>query len=450
MSSNCPVKVGLFLFLAILVCYCGAAVAHSAIDTLELVPLAPDSVYVMRVGGEIKIGWYPAHDSVSALIGSKDLSNWYVNHDMNDVAKVFFRGFYTGNIDRTVKVQKMDVSMDRVGTTPSIKISIITEDLRDTYIKEVDIGAAHYTPGDFIKVELNGQKTLDTLDLGVSIVFGEGSVDTCYGGKEAYFEVDFQDFEGFHIWRGEYEEGVTPAPVRMVIIEDLSKEDAFKGVDEDSIYFEEWQDRYDEHERKYYEWLDPVKNRVYVGFTYYYLVTTYDRGYFKGFFQHNKEDNFVCHDICGDECLIYDPEHPVPPEMEVCYCDSNPVLCKDIPECFKMITMTVDTGKEINRVYAVPNPYRTGTSEHTSPYYHNYTDRTIKFFNVSKEATLKIFTVAGDLVWETHYSCPEGTDGVISWDTRNKQGREVGSGVYIFRCENNVGEHVYGRIVIIR
>jgi hypothetical protein len=74
----------------------------------------------------------------------------------------------------------------------------------------------------------------------------------------------------------------------------------------------------------------------------------------------------------------------------------------------------------------------------------------IKFFNVPKEADIKIYTVAGDLVWETHYSNPDGQDGIVSWNVRNKEGREVGSGVYIYRCEADGGDAVYGRIVVIR
>jgi hypothetical protein len=112
--------------------------------------------------------------------------------------------------------------------------------------------------------------------------------------------------------------------------------------------------------------------------------------------------------------------------------------------------VTVDTGEDINKVYAVPNPYRTGTSAETTPYYHNFPDMSLKFFNIPKQATIKIFTVSGDLVWEGSHSDPTGTDGIVSWNVRNKNGFDVGSGVYVYRVERSDGQDVYGRIVVIR
>jgi hypothetical protein len=112
--------------------------------------------------------------------------------------------------------------------------------------------------------------------------------------------------------------------------------------------------------------------------------------------------------------------------------------------------MTVSAGSDMSKIYAVPNPYRTGTSEETTPYYHNYPDRMIKFFNVPREAQIKIFTVSGDLIWEgSHYSA-DGSDGIVNWNAKNKKGQDVSSGVYVFRVEAANGDDMYGRIVVIR
>ena len=215
----------------------------------------------------------------------------------------------------------------------------------------------------------------------------------------------------------------------MVVIVDVSKEDAYIGVNFDSIYFSQFPVR-DEQGRVYYEWID---RNAYVGFTYYYTVTTYDRGYFKGFNPHNKWDNYICQDPNFVE------NYP-PPE--------DSVRCSDATLA---IDVTVDSGTNMGKIYAVPNPYRTGTSAHITPHYHNYRDETIKFFNVPKEANIKIYTVSGDLSWDTHHSSPDGRDGVISWDVKNKSGVDVASGVYVYKCENaESGEEMYGRIVVIR
>lgn len=179
--------------------------------------------------------------------------------------------------------------------------------------------------------------------------------------------------------------------------------------------------------REYYEFID---TDVYVGFTYYYIVSCFDKGYFKGRTLQNKTDNFIC-----DE----DPGSPATP--------GSPVECADVAE---VIEMMVDAGTEMGRVYAVPNPYRAGTSANTSPYYHNFPDGSIKFFNVPQEAEIRIYTVSGDLVWEGYHSDPVGDKGVVSWNVKNKEGKEVGSGVYIFRCEGGAGDDVYGRVVVIR
>jgi len=52
--------------------------------------------------------------------------------------------------------------------------------------------------------------------------------------------------------------------------------------------------------------------------------------------------------------------------------------------------------------------------------------------NVPESCTIKIFTVSGDLVWEHQHNGPTGN---IEWDTRNRGGTEVGSGVYVYRVE---------------
>lgn len=426
MSVRRPVKILVCIAVAL---SCMQAVAHgqSVIDTLTLTPLPPDSFYVKRVDADIVIGWYPRDDSVSALIGSYDFENWFSEHDVSEGVRVDISGFYIGNIDLTVQFEREAAQAATVGIDTSIIVYANTVDSRNrTFRQRFNIGTNYYTPGTEIPIILtNEEPPFDALDLGIDLAFSEGIVDTSLFGGLAFFEIDLQDFEGFHIWRG-----LTPFPSDMEIIAELSKEDGFIGVEEDSIYFANWP-RPDGHGRLYYEWTD---DNVYVGFTYYYIVTTFDRGYFKGFFKHNKWDSYICEDDDPDFEQLYDP-----PE--------DPLACEDVA---LEITMAVDAGTDITKMYAVPNPYRTGSSAATSPYYHNFPDRTIKFFNVPQETDIKIYTVAGDLVWESHHSNSGGSGGIVSWDVRNKEGQDVGSGVYIYRCESGNGDYAYGRIVVIR
>ncbi|MCI0481293.1 MAG: hypothetical protein L0213_06875 [Candidatus Dadabacteria bacterium] len=419
--------------------------AQSAVDTLYLDQVPPDSFAVYRDGRNIVIRWYAPHDSISSGIGTIDFRNWYSGYNPSEVSELSTYGNYTGMIDRKIRIERQVTGLLlplQVGVDPYILIRIETIDpVNRSYAGTFNIGASYYTPGTpFSPILVNEADESDRIDLGFQISFGAGIIDTSLAGAGALIEMDLQDFEGFHVWRG-----VKPYPSDMISIAEISKEDYFLLSDIDvSIevprkwlwlweYFrgtptrEAWP-RYDAQGREYYEWID---TDVFPGFTYYYHVTCYDRGFFKGYFQYNKRDNFIC-----DE-EIDDPD--------------NPLSCDAVA---RSIEMTVETGgdtdKDMMNVYAVPNPYRTGTSSESTPSYHNYPDNAIKFFNVPSQCELRIFTVAGDLVWETKHESLDGQDGIISWDVKNKEGNEVGSGVYIFRCESNTGGSVYGRVVVIR
>ncbi|MBN1884482.1 MAG: hypothetical protein JW876_03020 [Candidatus Krumholzibacteriota bacterium] len=426
-----PVEV-LVAILLLAGAMCGPAASQTAvIDTLELVPLPPDSMYLRRDGAEIVIGWYPPPDSTGAVIGSYDFRNWFGVHSVNEGSRVTLSGAYIGNVDLTLKFEKVFPSTAPVvigGSSPadtSIRIFASLIDPRNrTYTQTFNIGTNHYTPGTPVDVILRTEdEPRLTIDTGISVAFGEGVVDTSLVGGLASFTLDLQDFEGFHVFRG-----LSPFPSEMTSRVELSKEDGYIGYEADLVYFSEWP-KIDDFGRPYYEWVD--KN-VYVGFTYHYAVTTYDRGYFKGFFRHNKWDSYVCED--PDFGYYYDP-----PE-ETLDCEAS----------VQSITMTVDTGTDVKKIYAVPNPYRTGTSAESWPYYHNFPDNSIKFYNVPAQCELRIFTVSGDLVWETVFSSAGGEDGVITWDVKNKEGRDVGSGVYVYKVEASNGDHMYGRIVVIR
>ncbi len=441
-SIRC-VKI-LLLFAVLVVGLNGPARTQSEIDTMMLVPQAPDSYYVERRGSNIVIGWYPPADSIGRVIGSRDYTNWYGSHTAGDGVTITFSGYYTtGWVDRQFIIEKYDRDSYEVGVSPNIPMKLETVDMFDrTFQKNFNIGTDHYTPGDPIDMTLTeiveaGEQP-EILELGFTVHFSEGLIDTSRYGAASAFYFDLQDFEGYHIWRG-----LSPMPSDMQAIGEISKEDYFKVSIYTAIedvpqswkwlweYFNDniepaWP-RQDNLGKWYYEWVD---GNAFSGFIYYYNVTTFDRGYFRGFNTHNKQDNFIC-----DE----DIENPETP--------GSPVDCDTMSLSFEM---TVDTGTDINKVYAVPNPYRTGTSEETTPYYHNYPDRKIKFFNMPSEAQIKIYTVAGDLVWEgSHYSA-DGSDGIMNWDAKNKNGQDVGSGVYVFRVEVPNGDDVYGRIVIIR
>lgn len=415
------------------ICIDARAQTQSGVDTMKLNIVPPDSVYLRRDGRNIVIGWYPPGaliDTVtSSITGSRHWNNWVGPNE--DITVVTISGTYNGTIDRTVKIGRVPpvnkVTVDTIGVEPSIPMFAELRDRFDTYYREFDLGTSHYTPGARVPINLIGLESGDTLKLGISLAFSEGIVDTIPSGPgliqgPAFFSVDLQTLEGFHVWRG-----LSPMPSHMSVITELSRDAAYLGVRHDSLYFREWP-KMDALGKPYYEFID---ENAFPGFTYYYIVSCFDRGYFRGMTEFNKRDNFIC-----DEDL----SNPADPD--------NPVPCEGVG---KIIMMTVSAGTDMRAIYAVPNPYRTGTSAETHPFYHNYPDGCIKFFNVPKEADIKIYTVSGDLVWQSHHSSPSGEEGIISWDVKNERDEEVGSGVYLYRCKNSSdGSDAYGKIVVIR
>ncbi|MDD3642834.1 MAG: hypothetical protein PHQ19_05155, partial [Candidatus Krumholzibacteria bacterium] len=104
----------------------GAAGAQSAVDTMLLTPMPPDSFYVRREGGDIVIGWYPPASEAAAVIGSRDFTNWYGEHGTAGGVVVTFSGAYADGIDRTLIIGKLDRTSYTVGTDTNIPLRIGT------------------------------------------------------------------------------------------------------------------------------------------------------------------------------------------------------------------------------------------------------------------------------------------------------------------------------------
>lgn len=89
----------------------------------------------------------------------------------------------------------------------------------------------------------------------------------------------------------------------------------------------------------------------------------------------------------------------------------------------------------LDDVYTYPNPYRQGLD----------TDG-ITFANLTMEAQIRIFTLDGKtlrILNETN------GDGGLLWDGRDEQGRELASGIYIYRVSNSK-ETKWGKLAIVR
>lgn len=94
----------------------------------------------------------------------------------------------------------------------------------------------------------------------------------------------------------------------------------------------------------------------------------------------------------------------------------------------------------LERVGVVPNPYRAreawdrGQSE-------------LHFINLPPRARIRIYTVAGDLVANVEHSDP--VRDFARWNLKNQSGRDVSSGIYLYRIE--AGSFTFqDRFVVIR
>ncbi len=421
------------------VCGWSSFVAAQAPDSLLL--QAPTGVTLQRVyqPGTKRFVNYIYWDDIPNDIGTlvEAPSPWALNTSPVDTLSVVSsRGPYSGDIDRTVLFTAQKAGY--VGTDSVI----VTYEIRreENFSGRITL-LPTYVPGTWIPIRFGpGGST----DFGLQVNFGAGVVD-----RFSTFSVGLQDFEGFHVWRGIEADGSD-----LIVIGELSKQEAFVGDGPggallDSLYY------YDVVPtlRSGRDWLSPfgaidcVGTRFTLrlapdqffwydcnatnGFTYYYAVTSFDRGYISSSSQQGLEK--------FDNCFV---EQGQPFE---CPADLHP------------LEMEVPPQNDLYNVYVVPNPYRSGGSRLTSENYHNFPDDLLRFVNVPEACTIRIFTVSGDLVWEYMQT---GGGGTVEWDLTNRGGQSVTSGVYIYRVERNAGnvpegaasteDSVFGRIVVIR
>lgn len=79
------------------------------------------------------------------------------------------------------------------------------------------------------------------------------------------------------------------------------------------------------------------------------------------------------------------------------------------------------------RVAAIPNPYRAAEAWNPGGGHE------IHFINIPQQALIRIYTLAGDLVREIRHE--DTVRDFARWDLKNESGRDVSSGVYMFRVE---------------
>ena len=414
--------------------------AQTPPDSLTLQP--PTNVFVVPVMNPNRarfvnyIFWEGIDPTIGTLVHPPDTLGWHPPGSTTPKGSLSLpstTGPYLGDVDRTVSFRALNSGI--VGTTPGI---ILRYDIvgQEEFSKTLDPGAG-YTPGDPIPISVINTDAIppDTLDLGFTVHFSAGLIDS-----NGIFIVGLETFEGYHSWRGLNADGSD-----LIVLSEMSNEERFTAEPFDSIYFDEIIpalratgvfrlpfpvpglgseiDIRNIHPNgklgpNEFTWFDL---NAFHGFTYHYLVTTFDRGYEV----RAARQGLIKFDNCQPTNGV-----PVPCRGELV-----------------SVTTKVTPQNSLIEIYAVPNPYRSGSSQFSTPNYHNFPDNTLRFVNVPANCKLHIYTSAGDIVWWTdNVNGP----GVIEWDTRNAAGEEVSSGAYLYRIQTPDGEGMFGRLVIIR
>jgi len=223
-------------------------------------------------------------------------------------------------------------------------------------------------------------------------------------GWRAIFDVE--DFEGFHVWRWASDPTQEPRAVATYSKLANSKRppNAWPGATPTARTFT-FLDRF-----------------VIDGNVYHYAVTTYDQGFDR---------------IRGG--ALEGPGVPFDSPLPQDGCDSQ-----------LRVDFLRPPSPTFESVQAVPNPYRQVNCDLADP----LSTCTVRFIRMPSRGILQIFTLAGDLVREFNHPDEASSDdppGTLRWDTQNQSGREVASGVYIFKIIDLVsGQQSYGRLAIIR
>jgi len=125
---------------------------------------------------------------------------------------------------------------------------------------------------------------------------------------------------------------------------------------------------------------------------------------------------------------------------------NDPATCPNLNnKCYNMTAVEVEpTGgptPNLQRVGVVPNPYR-AREAWDQPGAHE-----VHFINLPQKALIKVYTVSGDLIVELQHN--DKIRDFERWDLKNQDGRDIASGIYMYRIEADQFQF-QDRFIVIR
>ncbi len=124
-------------------------------------------------------------------------------------------------------------------------------------------------------------------------------------------------------------------------------------------------------------------------------------------------------------------------ELSNCSIDTdNNTISVDVSH-FSIYKLMAKTARNLDTIIVYPNPFRVTEA----------VGGCIKFINLPSEITLRIYDVAGDLLFDKHYT---NTQGGTTWNGKDNGGHYLASGIYIYFLEDTDGNKKTGKISVLR
>ena len=153
----------------------------------------------------------------------------------------------------------------------------------------------------------------------------------------------------------------------------------------------------------------------------------------------------------GDNDINLNPWKPIYPwyhGLKVYMEPSNWFVDEDywVADMSRLGAVEVITQSDLDNISVVPNPYVV-----SSIFNERENSNRIRFSRLPNKCNITIFTVAGEFVNEIkHENINNSSDGNAWWNLRNKKGRKVAPGLYIYVVETDNGLTKTGKFAIVR
>ncbi|MFH1842754.1 MAG: hypothetical protein ABIF77_06065 [bacterium] len=297
-------------------------------------------------------------------------------------------------------------------------------------------GGGIYTPGTLVNISDTIIKGISdplyrNLDLGIALSFGTGSVDS-----GTTFRLICQDFQGYAIWRSSSSD---PFDMELIGLYDKTNpETCIEGFCGDENY-NITPNCFTERRAACFDFSieDSViffDDNIYNGFTYYYSVSTFDYGNTAGV-----EPPSMARD------LLFSPRFP-----SVVSAGLDPEITDDPGSPFwgmgnlRTFQINIDEtpAADGEEIYCYPNPLRRGIG------LPGKEGQQVVFTNLPPDSRILVFTTDGDRVADL--GGDDQKESNIYWITRNDDGEQLASGIYIWKVEMPDRGDFYGKLVIIR